>query len=137
MYWLELTAPAMEHVLRAIDRVVARGIGYRHLVSATRYGTLLLLDDPEEPLPVSEMVVLRTSRHVRIWWSLSAPHEAIDLLFRCHRDEDDEVGTPAPAGQSYQSQTKEDHQEESAVQEEEEEEEEEDGRKGARLAGNW
>ena len=123
--WLELTEPTMEYLLRAIDRVVARGIGYRHLVGATRYGTLLLLDDPEEPLPVSEMVVLRTSRHVRIWWSLSAPHEVMDLLFRCYRDEDDKVGTPALAGQSYQSRTNRDHRDESAVEEEEEEGEEE------------
>jgi len=66
VYWLELTEPTMGHLLRAIDRVVSRGIRYRHRVSATRYSSLLLLDDPEKPWPVSEMVVLKTSWHVRI-----------------------------------------------------------------------
>ena len=50
----------------------------------------------------------------------------MDLLFRCYRDEDDEVGTPALAGQSYQSRTNWDDPDESAVEEEGEEGEEEE-----------
>ena len=41
-----------------IDRHLIRGVGYSHLVGATRYGSLLLLDPPEDPLPLSEMIVL-------------------------------------------------------------------------------
>ena len=124
--WLELTEPTLEHLHGAIDRVVRRGIGYRHLVGATRYGTLLLLDDPEEPLPLSEMVELRTSRQVRIWWALSPPHEPMDLLFRCHREADDEEGTPAPAGQSYRPRTNRNDPDGSAEEEEDDVDDDDD-----------
>ncbi|RPA95812.1 hypothetical protein L873DRAFT_1812359, partial [Choiromyces venosus 120613-1] len=98
--WLELTEPTLAHLLLQIGRVVVRGVGYRHLIGATRYGTILLLDNPEEPLPISEMIPILSSRHVRIWWGLSLPNELMDLLFRCHRDPG-ESGTPPPHGQPY------------------------------------
>src|SRR5205807_3402743 len=128
VFWLELTEPTLPHLLAQIDRIVARGVGYRHLVGATRYGTLLLLDEPEEPLPLSEMIVITNSRHVRIWWGLSPPNEAMDLLFRAHRDADDGNETPAPPGQSYRPRNNRDdpQEEEQELEPEEPEEEEEE-----------
>ena len=78
-----------------IDRVLVRGYGYRLLVGATRPGTHMLLDDPEEPLPVAEMISIRNSRHVRMWWLLNSLTGPMDLLFcgHCSRGED---GTPPP-----------------------------------------
>src|SRR5207302_10583349 len=58
VFWLELTEPTLRQLLVQIERIVARGVGYRHLVGATRYGRLLLLDELEEPLPLSEMIVI-------------------------------------------------------------------------------
>ena len=67
VYWLEITEPTVANLRAQIDTVFPRGVGYRQLVGATRYGTILLVDDPEEPLPLSEMVVITASQHVRMW----------------------------------------------------------------------
>ena len=53
VYWLEMTQPTLVNLLKQIDTVLPRGVGYRQLVAATRYGTVLLLDDPEELVPIS------------------------------------------------------------------------------------
>ncbi|RPB03033.1 hypothetical protein L873DRAFT_1801112 [Choiromyces venosus 120613-1] len=123
--WLELTEPTLSHLLLQIGRVVVRGVGYRHLIGATWYGTILLLDNPEEPLPISEMIPILSSRHVRIWWGFSPPNEPMDLLFRCHRDPG-ESGTPPPHGQPYGNRNNRGPPEEEEVEEEQEEEEQEE-----------
>ena len=51
--WLEVTEPTLDNLHAAIDHHLIRGVGYRHLVGATRYGSLLLVDSPEDPLPLS------------------------------------------------------------------------------------
>ena len=66
------------------------------LIGATRQGTRLLQDDPEEPLPLAEMIRITNSGLVRIWWSLNLPSEPMDLLFCCHRRNDKEDSTPPP-----------------------------------------
>jgi len=53
----------------------------------------MLLDQPEEPLPVAEIILIGNSRHVRMLWSMDSPSEAIDLLFCGHRT-CGEDGTP-------------------------------------------
>ena len=85
----------------AIDGHLVRGVGYRHLVGATRYGSLLLLDSPEDPLPLSEMIVLYDDTQIRIWWRQCPPTEPMDLLFRRHRHSESEPGTPAPFAYAY------------------------------------
>ena len=80
----------------AIDGHLVRGAGYRHLVGATRYGSLLLLDSPEDPLPLSKMIVLYDDTQIRIWWGQCLQTEPIDLLFRKHGHSESEPGTPAP-----------------------------------------
>ena len=64
--WLEVTNPTLDNLHAAIDHHLIRGVGYRHLVGATRYGSLLLLDSPEDPLPLSEMIELYNDTQVRI-----------------------------------------------------------------------
>ena len=66
------------------------------LIGATRQGTCLLQDDPEEALPLAEMIQITNSRLVRIWSFLNPPREPIDLLFCCHRRNDTEDSTPPP-----------------------------------------
>ena len=85
----------------AIDGYLVRGVGYRHLVGATRYGSLLLLDSPEDPLPLSEMIVLYDDTQIHIWWRQCPPTELMDLLFRRHRHSESEPGTPAPFAYDY------------------------------------
>ena len=96
VYWLEMTSPTFDNVLEEIDRVLERGYGYRMLVGATGEGTRMLRNDPDEPLPLGEMVPLYSDRDVRIWWSTNTPNEPMDLLFYGHRETADEDGTPSP-----------------------------------------
>ena len=72
------------------------GVGFRMLIGVTRQGTRGLQDDPEESLPLAEMIRIRNNRLVCIWWSLNPPSEPIDLLFCCHRRNDTEDSTPPP-----------------------------------------
>jgi len=83
-----------------IDRVLAQGYGYRLLVGANRHGTDMLLDDPEEPLPVAEMISIGNSRLGRMWWSMNSPSEPMDLLF-CGHGTRGEDGSPPPGAVNF------------------------------------
>ena len=61
VYWMELTEPTIANLLAGIDRILSRGFGYRILVGGTGQGTRLLQDDPEEPLPLAEMIRITNS----------------------------------------------------------------------------
>jgi len=93
---MELTEPTFPNLLAGIDKTMAPGDGFRMLIVATREGSLLLQDDPVQPLPLAEMIRITNSRLVRIWWSLNPPSEPMDLLFCCHRRNDTEDSTPPP-----------------------------------------
>jgi len=54
-YWMEIPQPTMPNLCVWIERVLARGYGYRLLVGATIHGTRMLLDDPKKPVPVAEI----------------------------------------------------------------------------------
>ena len=101
VYWLEMAEPTIDNVLEEIDRVLERGYGYRVLIGATREGTRMLLNDPDEPLPLGEMVPLLSDRDVRIWWSTNILNEPMDLLFYGHRQTADEDDTPSPVSLSF------------------------------------
>ena len=75
---------------------MAPGVRFRMLIGEMRQGIRLLQDDPEEPLPLAEMIRIRNSRLVHIWWSLNRPSEPMDLLLCCHRRNDKEDSTPPP-----------------------------------------
>jgi len=96
VYWMELTEPTFPNLLAGIDKAMALGGGFHMLIAATRQGTRLLQNAPEEPLPLAEMIRITNSRLVRIWWSLNPPSEPIDLLFCCYRSNDTEDSTPPP-----------------------------------------
>ena len=85
----------------AIDGHLVRGIGYRHLVGATRYGSHLLLDSPEDPLPLSEMIVLYDDTQICIWGGECPPTEPMELLVQRHRHSESEPGTLAPFAYGY------------------------------------
>jgi len=92
---MEMTKPTMWNLFVCIDRLLVEGYGYCLLVGEIRQGTRMLLDDPEEPLLVAEMISIGNSRHVRMWWSMNSPSELIDLLFCGHRTLGAD-GTPPP-----------------------------------------
>jgi len=61
----------------------------------------MLRNDPDEPLPLGEMVALLSDRDVRIWWSTNTLNEPIDLLLYGHRQTADEDETPSPVSLSF------------------------------------
>ena len=79
--WLEMTEPTLDNLHAAIDHHLIRGVSYRYLVGATRYGSLLLLDSPEDPLPLSEIVVRNNDMQVRIWWGAMSAEPSHGLAF--------------------------------------------------------
>ena len=85
-----------------IDSVLERGHGYRALVGVTKQGTGLLREDPEQPLPLAEMISISTDTHVRTWWAMNTQSEPIDLLFYGHRPQGED-GTPAQVGFDFAS----------------------------------
>jgi len=93
---MELTELSFPNLLAGIDKTMAPGVGFCMLIGATRQGTHLLQEDPEEPLPLAEMIRVTNSRLVHIWWSLNPPSERIDLLFCFHRRHDTADSTPPP-----------------------------------------
>jgi len=103
VYWLEMAEPTFDNVLGEIDRVLERGYGYRVLVGATREGTRMLQNHPDEPLPLGEIVPLLSDRDVRIWWSTNTLNQPMDLLFYGHRPTADEDETPSPISLSFSS----------------------------------
>jgi len=93
---MDLTEPTFPNLLVGIDKTMGPGVRFRMLIGTTRPGTSLLQDDPEEPLPLAEIIRITNSRLVRIWWSVNPPSESSDLLFCCHRRTDTEYSTPPP-----------------------------------------
>jgi len=101
VYRLEMAVPTFDNVQEEIDRILERGYGYRVLVGATREGTGILRNDPDEPLPLGEMVPLLSDRDVCIWWSTNTLNEPMGLPFNGHRETADEDETPSPASLSF------------------------------------
>ena len=100
--WFEITEPALQNVRDSIDSVLECGHGYRALVGATKQGTGLLHEDPEQPLPLAEMIPISTDAHIRTWWAMNTQSEPMDLLFYGHRTQGED-GTPAPVGFDFAS----------------------------------
>jgi len=96
--WMELTEHTFPNLLAGINKTMAPGVGFRMVIGTTGQGKRLLQDDPEEPLPLVEMIRIINSRLVPIWWSLNPPSEPMDLLFCCHGRNDTEDSTP-PRGE--------------------------------------
>ena len=91
---MELTEPTFPNLLVGIDKSMAPAVGFRMIIDPTRQCTRLLQDDPEELLPLAEMIRITNRRLVCIWASLNPPSEPMDLLFCCHGSNDTEDTTP-------------------------------------------
>ena len=103
-----MTEPTLQNVRDGIDSVLERGHGYRVVVCATKQGTGLLYEDPEQPLPLAEMIPISTDVHVRTWRAINTQSEPMDILFYGHRTQGED-GTPAPVGFDSASRHNRDH----------------------------
>jgi len=100
VYWFTMTEPTLQNVRDGIDSVLEHGHGYRALVGATKQGTGLLHEDPEQALPLAEMIPISTDVHVRTWWAMNTQSEPMDMLFYGQRTQGED-GTPAPVGFNF------------------------------------
>ena len=64
---MELTEPTWPTLLGGIDKPMAPGVGLGTLIGMTRQGTRLLQEDPDEQVPLAEMIRITNSRVVSIW----------------------------------------------------------------------
>ena len=81
VYTFEMTELTLRNVRDGIDSVLERGHGYRALFGATKPGTGLLHEAPEQPLPVAEMIPISTDVQVRTWWAMNTQSEPMEMLF--------------------------------------------------------
>ena len=95
--WLEMTEPTLQTVRDDIDCVLEPGHRYRAIIGATKHGTGLLHGDPEQPLPLAEMIPISTDAHVRTWGAMNTQRKTKDLRFYGHGTQGED-GTPAAAG---------------------------------------
>ena len=56
VYRMKLTEPTFPNLAVGIGKTMAPGVGFRMLIGAKRQGTRLLQADPEELLPLAEMI---------------------------------------------------------------------------------
>jgi len=97
-----MTEPTLQNVCDGIYSVLERGHRYRALIGATKQGTGLLHEDPEQPLPLPEMIQISNDVHVRTWWAMNTQSEPMDMLFYGYRTQGED-GTPAPVGFDFAS----------------------------------
>ena len=86
----------------SIDSVLEPGHGYPARVGVTKQGTSLLHDDPEQPLPLGEMILMSTDSHVRTWYTINSQSEPMDMFFYGHRTQRDD-GTAVLIGFDFAS----------------------------------
>ena len=103
-----MTGPTLQNLHDGIVSVLERGHGYRALVSATKQGPGLLHEDPEQPLPLAEMIPISTDVHVRTSSAMNAQSEPMDMLFYGHHTQGED-GTPAPVSFDLASRHNRDH----------------------------
>ena len=95
VHWLEMNEPTYDNILCEIDRVLECGYRYQWLIAAIAEGTLLVCSDPDEALPLAEMVTIQSDLDVRIWLSVYMLDEPMGLLFYGYCGSASQSGTDA------------------------------------------
>jgi len=96
--WGVLTPPSIAdllHLVRAQD--VEEEIKCpRYLIGATSEGPTRLRQDPEEPLPLRQHILLNRDDDIRAWFLANNGHDPLDLLVLESRPEDGEHPDQTP-----------------------------------------
>ena len=74
-----MTALTLQNMRDGIDSVLECGQRYRVLVGAMKQGTSLLNTDPEQPLPLPEMIPMSTDAHIRTCWAMNPQSELLRI----------------------------------------------------------
>ena len=103
--WGVLTTPSIMDLLRVVrGQDVEEEIGCpRYLIGATGEGAAMLCQNPEDPLPLRQLIFLNRNADIRAWFLDNKGHDPLDLMFLESRREDGEDldETPEPPNGRY------------------------------------
>jgi len=103
--WGVLPTPSIRDLLRVVrGQDVEEEINSpRYLIGATGEGATGVRQDPEEPLPLRQLIFLNRDDHIRAWLLANNGQDPLDLLVLQSRPEDrDDLGeTPKPPNGMY------------------------------------
>jgi len=103
--WGVLATPSIRDLLRVVrGQDVEEEINSpRYLIGATGEGATRLRQDPEEPLPLRQLIFLNRDDDIRAWLLANNGHDPLDLLVLESRPEDgnDLDETPEPPNGRY------------------------------------
>jgi len=103
--WGVLTNPSIRDLLRVVrGQDVEEEINSpRYLIGATGEGATRVRQDPEEPLPLRQLIFLNRDDDIRAWLLANNGHDPLDLLVLESRPEDgdDLDETPEPPNGRY------------------------------------
>jgi len=99
--WGVLTVPSIADLLRLVRaQDVEEEIKCPwYLIGATGEGATRLRQDPEEPLPLRQLIFLNRDNDIRAWFLANNSHDPLDLMVLESRPEDgeDPDETPEPS----------------------------------------
>ena len=103
--WGVLTTPSIMDLLRVVrGQDVEEEIRCpRYLIGATGEGAAMLRQNPEDPLPLRQLIFLNRNDDIRAWFLANKGHDPLDLMVLESRREDEEDldETPEPPNGRY------------------------------------
>jgi len=90
--WGVLATPSITHLLRVVrEQDVEDEIRCpRYLIGATGEGAARLRQDPEDPLPLGQLIFLIRDDDIRVWFLTNSGQDPRDLMVIASRPEDGE-----------------------------------------------
>ena len=90
--WGVLATPSITHLLRVVrEQDVEDEIRCpRYLIGATGEGAARLRQDPEDPLPLHQLIFLNQYDDIPVWFLINSGHDRLDLMVIESRPEDGE-----------------------------------------------
>jgi hypothetical protein len=103
--WGVLATPSIRDLLRVVRGQDVEDEIYcpRYLIGATGEGATRLRQDPEDPLPLRQLIFLNRDDDIRAWFLANNGHDPLDLMVLESRPEDgdDLDETPEPPNGRY------------------------------------
>ena len=98
--WGVLTTPSIMDLLRVVrGQDVEEEIRFpRYLIGATGEGASMLRQNPEDPLPLHQLIFLNRNDNIRAWFLSNQGHDPLDLMvLESHREGGEDLDeTPVP-----------------------------------------
>jgi len=90
--WGVLATPSITHLLRVVREqdVEDENRCPRYLIGATGEGAARLRQDPEDPLPLRQLIFLNRDDDIGVWFLTNSGQDSLDLMNIESRPEDGE-----------------------------------------------